>query len=162
MTTHDDNVREAQAQLASRVDDMRAMLALARGDYNSDGARDLLDDHGYDVSDIDAQDAAQDIVSTYGLSWERDSASFRDETVTYVHVLGTGGPHEEFQVTFASDGRYGYSVESVVFVSLPWYDKVEIPLLDDSHGSEDAVTVSDFYDTFYADLVHDDNVRLFS
>lgn len=128
--THDTHVNEARQLLASRVEDMRALLAATHGDTQSD---DILD--GFE----DAYDAA----ANYGLAWVKYLTNHIDQTVTYVHQLSTGGPGDEFHVTISSTG-----VENVTYVYLPWFDRVEVNVT----RTDDAETIHDYYSTFYADL----------
>jgi hypothetical protein len=92
----------------------------------------------------------------YGLEWAKHTTNHREGTVTYVHVLSTGGPHDEFQVTFDPDSG---KVDDWKFVYLPWFDRVELGSnpydLSDSYeeGEKLAETVVDFYEQFYGELV---------
>jgi hypothetical protein len=128
--THDNHVSEARQLLASRVEEMSALLAATHEETDAD----ILD--GYE----DAYD--------YGLAWNKYLTNHIDETVTYIHLLSTGGPGDEFHVTFGPNGE----VENVTYVYLPWFDRVEIDV-DEWINS----TVRDFYATFYADLVTENN-----
>jgi len=134
MTDHDDNEREAREQLASRADDFRAYLAC---DDPDEGAPEELGS-----------------IYDYGLEWSKHTTNHYDDTVTYRHVLSTGGPHEEFRVMFDDRGQ----VAHWTFVSLPWFGRVEI----ESHD-RDALDVRDlvaeFYATNYGDLVTDQMAR---
>jgi hypothetical protein len=132
----DDHQTEARELLARRVEDMTYFLSDAYAETDHEGD----DEHGshYD----------------YGLSWEKEITNHREETVTYAHVLSTGGPHDEFRVTFDYKG----SVESVTFVYLPWFDRVEIDVVPFAGPMgfppvSYSDTVRDFYSTFYGDLV---------
>ena len=58
----------------------------------------------------------------YGLDLSRLSYNFRNESTTWVFLLSTGGPHDEFQV---EADRYG-TVEDVTFVYLPWFGRQEL------------------------------------
>lgn len=126
MSTTTDHETEAREQLASRAADMRAFLEM-------DDAHEGTDEMGS--------------VYDYGLEWTAESRSYRDSTITYRHVVSTGGPHEELLVTFAESIGEGVHVTGVTFVSLPWFDRVEIPVADDDER------VWDFYGAFFADLV---------
>lgn len=127
-----DNRQEAYAQLESRVADMAKYLELANEDV------DVHDDEIYEHEDGELSP-----VSEYGLEWRKASTDHVNETVTYHHVLSTGGPHEQFNVTFE-----GSKVVDVWFVSLPWFGREEIGLV-----GNDRETAKDFYETFYGDLV---------
>ena len=124
MTEETDNRAEAERQLASRLAEMRT----------------------YNDFDGDPDDGPEELGPVYdwGLEWTKAITDHRNETVTYVHVLSTGGPHEEFRVTFAPSG----AIEAVMFVSLPWFDRVEIEL----HG-DDLDTATAFYEANYAGLI---------
>lgn len=154
--THDSHVSEARRLLASRVEEMSALLAAAHEEADAD----ILD--GYE----DAYDAA----AHFGLAWTKYLTNHIDKTVTYIHLLSTGGPGDEFHVTFGPTGN----VENVTYVYLPWFDRVEIDVCgvnatnvrtpDDAEQALKAKIdewvngkVRDFYATFYADLVTDDN-----
>jgi hypothetical protein len=129
MTDNEKHEDEAREQLASRIATMREYLDLA--------------ERGVDVYD----DLPEDVypLNEWGLEWAKDTTNHRDGTVTYVHVLSTGGPHDEFQVTFDSDdGR----VTSWTFVYLPWFGRVELSYSPDENG-----TVREFYETFYGEYV---------
>jgi len=134
--THNTHVSEARQLLASRVEDMRALLAATHEDTQSTNT-DILD--GFE----DTYDAA----ANYGLAWVKYLTNHIDQTVTYVHQLSTGGPGDEFHVTVSPTG-----VENVTYVYLPWFNRVEI----DVTRTDDAETIHDFYATFYADLVAED------
>jgi hypothetical protein len=137
--------QEAREQLASRIAEMHVYLSAAEDE------RDVWDD------DAMADRGNGDLYSLadYGLEWTKATTNHRDGTVTYVHVLSTGGPHDEFQVEFDGKG----SVESVTFVYLPWGDRVEIDALNSydidpsSPATAGAGTVRDFYESFYGDII---------
>lgn len=121
---------EAERLLDSRLADMRTYLG--------------ADDPYADEEPIG--DAELGSVYDYGLSWERDSYSYHNDTLTVRHVLSTGGPHDEFVVTFDRDG----SVSAATFVYLPWFDRVEIDLYTQV-GPEACETVVDFYERFFGE-----------
>jgi len=129
--THDNHVSEARQLLASRMEEMSALLTATHGETDAD----ILD--GYE----DAYDAA----AHFGLAWTKYLTNHIDKTVTYIHLLSTGGPGDEFHVTFGPNG----DVKHVTYVYLPWFNRVEIATISE--------TVRDFYATFYADLVADDS-----
>src|SRR5690606_15355643 len=135
--THNTHVSEARQLLASRAEDMRALLVATHEDTQSANT-DILD--GFE----DAYDAA----ANYGLVWVKYLTNHIDQTVTYIHQLSTGGPGDELRVTFGPNG----DIENVTYVYLPWFDRVEIDIMH----TDDAETIHDFYATFYADLVAED------
>lgn len=125
------NREKAYEQMASRLGDMREYLDVAND--------------GRDVTDPDDTSEELGPLDEYGLEWTKDVTNHRDQTVTYVHVLSTGGPHEEFQITF--DPEKG-TVDDVLFVSKPWFGREEIRLV----GSDDETAVS-FYEAFFSEYV---------
>jgi hypothetical protein len=120
----EDHKREAGDLLAGRLAEMRTFLAF----------------------DGDPDDGPEELgpVYDYGLEWTKAVTDHIAETVTYRHVLSTGGPHEQFDVTFGERGV----VDAVTFVYLPWFGRVEIEL-----SGDDAETAREFYWTFFGDLV---------
>lgn len=126
-----EDMRAAREQLASRLTDMQAFLGM---DDAAEGADELGS------------------VFDYGLEWAKDSMSWARSTVTYRHVISTGGPHEQFDVTFGrNEHGYGLVIDSITFVSLPWFGRVEIPL-----SGDDLVTAEAFYESFFADDCDED------
>lgn len=130
MTTTEET--EARDQLYSRLSDMTDFLGALSED------------------NPDAETEEQGPVYDYGLEWALDSRSYRDETLTYRHVISTGGPHEEFLVTFDIGTE---ECTGVTFVSLPWFGRVDVELTGD-----DETTAKDFYTTFFAGSVSVDAV----
>lgn len=145
MTTEQDHEQEARELLASRIADMRSYLSLAGEGYDV-----------YDDSEV-GQRTEDELYSIgdYGLEWSKHTTNHREGTVTYVHVLSTGGPHDEFQVTFDPDKG---QVMRWVYVYLPWFDRVELSSDDGwlDNGEDVVETIAEFYDTFYGELVQMD------
>lgn len=128
-----DDRKEALAQLASRVEDMQAFL---------------------DMECLEGDDELGSVYD-YGLEWSKDTTDHRNGTVTYVHVISTGGPHEEFQVTFGfNQGGASVDVDGVTFVSMPWFGREEITVED--------TNVTDFYNQFFGDLVEEEMSKSFN
>lgn len=115
MSEHETNIEEAKAQLASRLEDLGRFNQLSE-DYEPGAIQETSFD---DQAILETVGEPEE----YGLSWEVDSISPRWGTVTYAYVISTGGPHEEFQITVEGD-----EVKRVTFVSLPWFDRVELEL----------------------------------
>ena len=87
----------------------------------------------------------------YGLDWERQVRDYVAGTVTYGHLLMTGGPGAEVRVTFDVETC---EVRSVAY-SYSWGDElVTIPEQEMPHGAADALR--NYYATYYADLVAED------
>jgi hypothetical protein len=137
MTDHETHEQEARDQLASRIAEMDAYLRLGRLEvdvYDDDEMGKASNQELYSLAD-------------YGLEWTKATTNHRDGTVTYVHVLSTGGPGDEFQVEFDENGN----VRHWLFVYLPWGDRVEINCGDGNLNDDGAVT--DFYASFYGDII---------
>lgn len=130
-TEEQQHQREAEELLKSRLQDFTQFLAReAIGSWREDPT--TGDEELGDVED-------------YGLEWTKQSTDHRWGTVTYVHVLSTGGPHDEFQVTFDPDTGVP---KRILFVYLPWFGRVEIEVEDDE--------AFDFYEQFFGpDVVVD-------
>lgn len=106
--------------------------------------------------DPESPDDEHGDVYDYGLEWSHELTNHRTGELTYRHVLSTGGPHDEFVVSFCEDasgtGR-GYEVTAVTFVYLPWFDRVEIPLPSEAGTGLLVEAAQEFYSRFFADLV---------
>jgi hypothetical protein len=119
------NFKEALQTLKSRIEDFKRFNKLSP-DWEDNPTKEdqkTLDDLGspYD----------------YGLSLEKESYNYRSELVTWRYVLSTGGPHDEFE--FQADKNGSIERDSIKFVFLPWFDRIEKPLSDFSEEDQTAV-----------------------
>lgn len=130
-TEHETNEREARELLERRLEDFRYFCGDAYA--TADETEEYDDEHGS--------------VNDYGLSWEHEMTNHRTGEETYRHVLSTGGPHDEFQVTF-EPVRHGYAVSAITYVYLPWFDRVKISGAD--YDMDDATA---FYNQHFAEMV---------
>lgn len=141
--THEDHRVEAERQLKRRVRAMEVYAAAAENGVDVYDDSEWEFDGEWFTSTISTDDLVElGPLSDYGLAWVKATTNHLDETVTYQHQLSTGGPGDEFEVTF----DYRGNVESVVYVYLPWFDRVEIDMTGDE-------TVTNFYATHFGDLI---------
>lgn len=160
--THEDHVKEAKQTLERRIADMRALVdasdieslnvndpdpadrAVER--MRAIRAREATEADSHATAG-DMMEAAEERAHEYGLAWDKYLTNHRDGTVTYVHCTSTGGPGDEFYVTYALGGLG--RVDDVKYVYLPWFDRVEI-----EPSGDDLATLTEFYERFYC--VEDD------
>lgn len=81
----------------------------------------------------------------YGLDFAKVITDHRAGTVTYCHLLSTGGPQEEMLVTI-DDDRPNREYR-VTFVYKPWFGNVTIT--DEQMSDEDQRVLVDFYGAFF-------------
>jgi hypothetical protein len=117
---------EMLGSLDSIMEDVKTLLDLHREDP---GGSD------YDLGSLE----------TYGLEFvlvDRDEID--PNTVTFKWLIGTGGPHYEFQIKASRQSEYDYRFIEVRYVVLPWFQRGEIVL----DGPYEAVLESVFLEYF--------------
>jgi hypothetical protein len=106
--SHWEHMREVGDHLQRELDLMSDLLALSRGELSSAGAERLGLDPDYLDSGYDPYEEAMQELNSWALEiqvarWEGDSTE-REIARVYV-VLGTGGPHVELDISYATTGR---------------------------------------------------------